>query len=71
MYSSISNYQEGVIVHDREMWNSSVFLKFTPGGYFEFLAGFETWYDTGFKKFDSSLSIHLRFDRLIRLAGFR
>jgi hypothetical protein len=71
IYSSVSDYQEGVIVHEREMWNNSVFLKFTPGGYFEFLAGYETWYDTGFDRFDSALTIHLRFDRLIRLATFR
>jgi hypothetical protein len=71
IYSSISNYQEGIFVHDREMWTNSVFLKFRPGGYFEFLAGFETWYDTGFKRFDSAITIHLRFDRLIPLATFR
>jgi len=71
IYSSVSDYREGVIVHDREMWTSSIFLKFTPGGLFEFLAGYETWYDTGFKRFDSAMTLHLRFDRLINLATFR
>jgi hypothetical protein len=71
IYSSVSDYKKGIIVHDREMWNNSIFLKFTPGGYFEFLAGFETWYDTGFKKLDNALTIHLRFDRLIPLSRTR
>jgi hypothetical protein len=71
IYSSVSDYQDDVIVHDREIWGNSIFLKFTPGGYFEFLAGFETWYDTGFNNLDNAITIHLRFDRLIQLASFR
>jgi hypothetical protein len=71
IYSSISDFQQGVFVHDREMWTNSIFLRFTPGGYFEFLAGFETWYDTGFKRVDNAITIHLRFDRIIRLAAVK
>jgi hypothetical protein len=71
IYSSVSDYQEGVIVHDREIWGNSIFIKLTPVSYFEFLAGFETWYDTGFKKVDNAITIHLRFDRIIRLAAVK
>jgi hypothetical protein len=71
VFSSISDYQQGVFVHNREMWANSIFLKFTPGGYFEFLAGFETWYGTGIKKVDNAMTFHLRFDKLIHLASIR
>jgi hypothetical protein len=71
IYSSVSDYQEGVIIHNREIWGNSIFIKLTPGGYFEFLAGFETWYDLGFKSLENSITIHLRFDKLINLVSFR
>lgn len=71
IYNSISDHLQGVIVHDREMWNNSLFVKLNPGGYFEFLAGFETWYDRGFKRLDNSLTIHLRFDKLINIRSSR
>lgn len=71
IYSSVSDYQQGVIIDDREIWNNSLFVKLSPGGYFEFLAGFETWYDTGFNRLDNALTIHLRFDKLIKIASLR
>jgi hypothetical protein len=71
IYSSVSDYQEGVIIHNREIWGNSIFIKLTPGGYFEFLAGFETWYDLGFKSLENSITIHLRFDKLINLVSYR
>jgi hypothetical protein len=47
--------------------DSAVYFKLKPRGLFEFLAGFEGYYDLREKRMDSAVAIHLRLDRRIPL----
>lgn len=67
IYSSVSDYVAGLIVPERRIWTSAVYFTVKPRGIFEFLAGFEGYYDLREKRMDSAVAIHLRLNRRIPL----
>jgi hypothetical protein len=71
IYSSLSDYQENVIVPNRRIITNYFYLTLLPESYFELFLGLETYYDIALKRMDSSLTLHLNFEKLIRLATFK
>jgi hypothetical protein len=68
IYSSVSDYQENVVVHGRRIITNYFYLTILPESSLELFLGLETYYDVDFKRVDSSLALHLNFEKLIKLA---
>lgn len=71
IYGSVSDYQKNVIISDREIITGSVNLTLLPESYFELYFRIDTFYDPDSKKLDNSITLHLSFDKLIRLANLK
>ena len=71
MYGSISDYKPGVVIHKRRLINNAVSIRFFPESYVEFLLCFETYYNIDLHRLDNSATLHLNFDKLIRLATLK
>ena len=71
IYSSVSDYQVDVIVPDRKILTTSIYLSAHPVEGLELFFGMDFYYDMLRKKTDSSMALHLSFDRLIHLMNVR
>lgn len=67
IYGSISDIQPGLVIHDRKLLTSSVYLKFPAANSLELYFGIDLYYDTDLKIFDQAYTLHLDFDKLINL----
>ncbi len=68
IYGSVLDNLSVFVIPDRKIITNAVFLKLLPESYVELLAGVETYYDVCLKRMDFSITLHLNFDKLIRLA---
>jgi hypothetical protein len=71
IYSSISDYQVNVVVHDRKIISNCFYLKLLPESYLELFLALDTYYDIDLKRLDNAITLHLNFDKLIRLATLK
>lgn len=71
IYGSVSDYQPNVVVPERKIISNFVYLTLLPESYLEFFFGLDTYYDVIDKRLDYSLTLHLNFDKLIRLATLK
>jgi hypothetical protein len=71
LFGSVSDYQPGLVVHNRRIINNSVSLKLLPGSYLELFFGLDLFYDVDLKRLDQAYTLHLNFDKLIRLVSAR
>lgn len=71
IYSSVSDYQANVIVPRRRIITNYFYLTILPESYLELFLGFETYYDVDLKRLDNAISLHLNFEKLIKLATIK
>jgi len=71
IYGSVSDYQPGYIIADRKIWTGAVYLTLLPGKIFEFMLGFEGYYDFSLKRMDTAVALHMNFDKRITLLNLR
>jgi hypothetical protein len=71
IFSSFSDYQENLIISDRKIITGLLNIRLLYSDLLEFYAGFNGYYDTSLKHFDYAFSIHLRFNKLIKIASIR
>jgi hypothetical protein len=71
IYSSVSDYQENVVITNRRIITNYFYLTMLPESYLELLLGLETYYDVDLKRADYAIALHLNFDKLIRLATIK
>lgn len=71
IYGSVLDNLSTFVIPDRKIITNAVFLKLLPESYIDLLAGVETYYDVCLKRMDFSITLHLNFDKLIRLATVR
>ena len=71
IYSSVSHYQEDIIIPDRRILTNYFSLTASPVSDIEVFLGLETYYDINLKRLDHALSLHLNFDKLIKLATIK
>jgi hypothetical protein len=71
IYSSVSDYQANIIIPDRKIITNYFYLTLLPSSYLELYLGLETYYDIDLKRMDSSLTLHLNFEKLIKLATLK
>jgi len=71
IFGSVSSFRENTLVRDRKMLTFSASLDLVPEDFLGLYFGFDAYYDTVLKKLDHALTLHLRFDKLIRLADIK
>lgn len=69
IYSSVSDYQPGLVIHDRRIINSSASVKFLPASSIELYLGVDLFYDVDLSRIDQAYTLHLNFDKLISLVS--
>jgi hypothetical protein len=68
IYGSVMDNFSTFVIPDRKIITNAVFMNLVPESYIDLLAGVETYYDACLKRMDFSITLHLNFDKLIRLA---
>jgi hypothetical protein len=68
IFGSVSDYQPGVVVHDRRIITNFLYINFLPENFLELFLGLETYYDIDLKRLDNAVTLHLNFDKLVKLA---
>jgi len=71
IYSSVSDYQVNVVVPERKIITNFVNLTLLYESYLELFIGLETYYDIDLKRLDNAITLHLNFDKLIKLATLK
>jgi hypothetical protein len=71
IFGSVSDHFNNLIISDRKLVTGSVSIKLPYKDFLEFYLGFDGYYDTGLKRFDNALTLHLRFDKLIKIASIK
>ena len=71
IYGSVSDYNTAVVIPERKIITNSFSLSLLPESYFELFLGLETYYDIDRKRLDNAITLHLNFDKLIKLASLR
>ena len=71
IFSSVSDHLENITVHDRKIITGSVNITFLPESFLELYFAFDGYYDMVLKRLDNALTLHLRFDKLFRLASLK
>jgi len=69
IFSCVSDYQPGVVVHDRKIISNSLSVRFLPISSLEFYFGVDLYYDISLNRMDHAYTIHLNFDKLINLVS--
>ena len=68
IYGSISDYQSGVLIPNRRIISNFFYFTLLPESYLELFFGVDTYYDIDRNRLDHSMTLHLSFDKLFRLA---
>jgi hypothetical protein len=68
IYSSVSDYQVNVVLPQRKIITNSLYLALLPESYLGLFFGVDTYYDLNLRRLDYALTLHLNFDKLIKLA---
>jgi hypothetical protein len=71
IFSSVSDHLPGVVIHDRSIITCSAGITAFPENIIGFYLGFDGYYDTNLNKFDTAFTLHLRFDKLFRIADLK
>jgi hypothetical protein len=71
IYASIFDFHSDYIIPERRILTNYVSVSLLPESYLELFLGLQTYYDLCTKKMNSSVALHLNFDKLIRLATVR
>jgi hypothetical protein len=71
IFGSVSDHFNNLVISDRKLITGSVSIKLPYKDFLEFYLGFDGYYDTDLKRFDNALTLHLRFDKLIKIASIK
>jgi hypothetical protein len=71
IYSSVSTVKDDVVIPDRAIWTNSLYLTVHPLDYLEIFFGFDAYYDMNLKHMDTAMTLHLNFEKLIRIATLK
>ncbi len=71
IYGSVLDTRSEYVISDRKIITNSIFMNLMPESYIELLVGAESYYDVCLKRMDFSITLHLNFDKLIRLASIK
>lgn len=71
IYSSVSDYETGVLIHSRSILTGTVSVSLTPESFLDLYLGIDTYYDTDRERLDNSIALHLNFSRVLKLATLK
>jgi len=71
IYASIYDFHSDYVIPERKIITNYVSLSLLPESYLELFLGLQTYYDVCTKKMNNSITLHLNFDKLIRLSAVR
>jgi hypothetical protein len=71
IFSNVSDYQPGLVIHDRRIITNSASFKLLAASYLELFCGCDLYYDIDLHRLDQAYTIHLNFDKLIKLISFK
>jgi hypothetical protein len=71
IYASIYDFHSDYVIPERRIITNYISLNLLPESYLELFLGLQTYYDICTKKMDSSITLHLNFDKLIKLGTIR
>lgn len=71
IFSSVSDYRNYVTISDRKLLTCAAHIRLLHKSFLELFLGFEGFSDPDLKRFDNAATLHLRFDKLIRIASLK
>jgi len=71
IYGSVIDTRSKYVIPDRKIITNSIFLTLMPENYIGLYLGLESYYDVCLKRMDNSITLHLNFDKLIKLATLK
>jgi hypothetical protein len=71
IYSSISGYGGRTVLHDRSLFNTSLYLTLNPIKDLELFLGFDFYYDLNAKVLYSAAALHLNFNEIFKLLSIK
>lgn len=71
IYSSVSTLNNNSVIPDRAIWTNSLYLTVHPFNFLEIFLGFDAYYDMNLKRTDYAMTLHMNFDKLIRIASLK
>lgn len=71
IFSSVSDHIYNLVIPDRKLITCSASIKLPYKDFLEFYFAFDGYYDTDLKRFDNAVTLHLRIDKLIKIASLK
>ena len=71
IFSSVSDHIDNMVIFDRKLITGSVNIKLPYKDFFEFYFGFDGYYDADLRRFDNAMTLHIRLDKLIKIATLK
>ena len=71
IYGSVIDTRSTYVIPDRKIITNAIFVKLIPESYIELYLGLELYYDVCLKRMDNSITLHLNFDKLIKLTTLK
>ena len=71
IFSSVSDHLDNLVISDRRLITFSADLNLPYKDFLEFYFAFDGYYDTDLKRFDNAVTLHVRFDKLIKIVSIR
>jgi hypothetical protein len=68
IYASVTEFYSGYVIHSREILTASIFLNVFPKNIINLLFGADGYYDIRNERFDYSMTLHLNFEDIFRIA---
>jgi hypothetical protein len=71
IFGSVSDYDENVVIPDRKIITGGINLALRPESYLQLYIGAEAYWDINLNRIDSSVTLHLSFDKLFRITKIK
>jgi hypothetical protein len=71
IYGSVIDTRSTFVIPDRKIITNAIFLTLTPESYISLYVGVESYYDVCLKRMDNAITLHLNFDKLIKLTTLK
>jgi hypothetical protein len=71
IYASVTDFYSGYVIPSRELITASIFLNAFPKNVVKLLFGADGYYDIRKERFDYSMTLHLDFEDIFRIANLK
>jgi hypothetical protein len=71
IFGTVSDRYDNLVITERKLITGSLNIRLPHSDFFEFFFGFDGYYDTDLKRFDNAMTLHIKIDKLIRIASLR